>query len=291
MGRADAYLDRGLTDAALAAFGLALEENPDVTQAHLGMGHIYRGRGQYPMAERAYQRAVDTDPNNFDAHYYLALMKQLMGNVREAIAVYLQALAIRPDDFQANRDLAAAYLQTGRPGQALPYAKKATEMGDSAEAWSNLAAAHSLMGQYDEAVQAYRQALEEMDPGAASEPVLLGLADANIKLNRHERAINVLEQLTARSPSSTAYERTGFALFKLGRYDEALGKFRQALSLDPSDTSALNGVGVALMTQYIQGGRNDARLRDQAIDAWRRSVQIRPDQPRIVDLLARYQRL
>lgn len=289
MERAGMYLDRDLPDAALAAFGLALEENPEITEAHMGMGDIYRKHKNYPLAERAYQRAVNTDPDNFDANYFLALTKQLAGKVREAVEVYLRALTIEPESFDANRDLAAAYLQLGQPRQALPYARKATEVGDSQAAWTNLAAVHSLLGNYELAVEAYREALEE---GEAAEPVLLSLADANIKLGRHERALNVLQQVIARNRNnSTAYERMGYALFKMRRFDEALVRFREALSTNPADTAALNGVGVSLMTQYIQGGRNDPRLRDQALDAWRRSVQLRPDQPRIVDLLSRYRQL
>ena len=286
---AQTFLDEGLTDSALAAFGLALEENPTLTDAHLGMGDIYRERNDYALAAAAYERAVALDPNNFDAQYYLGLMRQLMGNVRGAIQTYLHALAIDPNNFDANRDLAAAYLQLGSPGEALPYAKRATRLNpDSQAAWTNLAACHSLMGQYQEAVDAYRQAAEQ---GDMPQQVLLGLADAHIKLGNYTRATNVLASLIRRAPSSTAYERLGYTQFKTRDFDQALKNFRKALSLNPEDTAALNGVGVSLMTLYVLGDRIDPRLRDQSIDAWRRSVRLRPNQPRIIDLLSRYNRI
>lgn len=295
MKRADAHLAqaeqlkaRGLTDAALSQFGLALEENPKLVEAHMGMGEIYKDFGDYELASRAYERATDVDPTNFDAHYNLALMKQLMGQVQEAIRVYLTALTLDPRSFEANRDLASAYLQVGDTAVAVRYAERATQLNpDSQEAWTNLAAAYSLLGRYEEAVDAYRQAAEQ---GELSDQVLLGLADAHIRLGNYARAINVLDSLIRNNPSATAYERLGYAKFKLREFRQALKNFRMSIALDENDTAALNGVGVCLMTLYIQGGQENNLHRDQAIDAWRQSLQLRPDQPRIVDLLARYQR-
>ena len=283
------YIEQGLVDSALSAFGMALEENPKLIDAHLGIGEIYREMGDYARAKNAYESAVETDPNNFDANYYLALMRQYLGEVDEAINAYLRALAIDPNNFDANRDIASAFLQAGRLTEALPYAVRATHLnGDSQEAWTNLAATYSLLQRYDNAVDAYRQAAEL---GELKDPVLLGLADAHIRLENYDRSINVLESLLSRSPSSTAYERLGYAQFKQRDFDLALKNFRRALALDDQDTAALNGVGACLMTEYINGERQERIYRDQAIAVWRRSVRLRPEQPRIVDLLSRYGRM
>lgn len=286
---ADDYLDQGLLDAALASFGLALERNPRLTEAHMGMGNVYRELGDFEKASGAFERAVQTNPNSVDAHYSLGLMRHLMGRFSDAIASYLRALTIDPNSFDANRDLAAAYLQINRPNDALPYAQRAVQLDpDDQGAWANLAATFSLAERYSEAVDAYRQAAEA---GAPTAPVMLGLADAHIRLGNYELAINVLRTAVHQSPSATAHERLGFALFRLRRIDDALVQYRQALTFDERDTSALNGVGACLMTQYIQGGRENMQLRDEALASWRKSVQIKPDQSRIVDLISRYGRL
>ncbi len=286
---AEEHLEEGLTDSALAKFGLALEENPKLIEAQMGMGNIWRQRGDYTKAKLAFESATRIDPNDFDARYYLGHMQHLLGEIENAIRTYLQALAIDPDSHVANRDLAAAYLQSGRPGDALTYARKATELNpDSQESWSNLAACYSLLGDYDMAVDAYRQAAEL---GPLAEPVLLGLADAHIRLGNYTRAINTLDALLRESPSATAYERLGFAQFKMREFEIALRNFRRALKLNEQDTAALNGVGVSLMTLYIEGDRTNPYQRDQALDAWRQSLKVRPDQPRIVDLLYRYSKI
>jgi tetratricopeptide (TPR) repeat protein len=291
MVEAHAYLDRGLLDSALAAFGLALEENTQLTDAHLGMGHIYREHDNYDLAEKSYKRATDVDPTNFDAHYYLGLMRQLGGKFEAAITAYLQALTINPDSLQANRDIAAAYVQTNATFQALPYALRATQLNaDDQNAWYTLATTYALLHQYENAVDAYRQAAEL---GELADPVLLGLADAHLKLNHYQRAINVLRMYMRRTsdPSSTAYERLGYAMFKLRRFEDALKNYRTTLELSRDDLSALNGAGACMMTMYIQGDREQSALRDEAVRLWRRSVRLDSSQSRIIDLLSRFSRI
>jgi tetratricopeptide (TPR) repeat protein len=286
--QADRFLDKGLTDSALASFGLALEVNPRVTQAHMGMGHIYRERGDYEKASRRYEKVTELEPDNARAHYYLGQMKQMMGQVQAAVKAYLQTLTLNPDDPDANRELASAYLQMGNASQAVPYAKAATELDpENQGAWANLAAAYSLEGQHANAVDAYRQAL---DLGEPAEQLLLGLANSHVQLENYGRAINTLRSLIRRNPSAEAYERLGYAQFKQRQFEKALQNFEQALDEDPEHTAALNGVGVCRMTLYLEGNRQNPRQRQRALEAWRKSVKIRPDQPRIVDLLSRYSR-
>ncbi len=286
---AERFQDSGLLDAALAEFGLALEVNPNIADAHMGMGSIYYQRGDYELASRAYERATIVEPNRYEAHYYLGLMKQLLGRFREALHAYRTAWQLNPEDFKVNRELASTYLQMGRPGEALTFAKEATRLDpDSQAAWCNLAATYNLLERYEEAVDAYRQAAEL---GDLADPVLLGLADAHIHLNNLEQARIVLEALIRRSPSVTAYERLGYVKFKLRQFPEALTEYRKAMALDPNDTATLNGLGACLMTLYIQDGRTDKAMRNEALNAWRKSIRIDPKQPRITDLLARFSRI
>lgn len=283
------FQQEGLTDASLSALSLALEVNPKLTEAHMGMGEIFRSRGDFELAKNAYASAVEIEPNNFKAHYYLGLTNQLSGDPKAAVQTYLKALSISPQNFEANRDIASAYLQLGKPDAALPYARLSTKVSpESQPAWSNLAATFSLLGRYEEAIDAYRTANEL---GELADPVLLGLADAHIRLGNYPRAINTLNSLILSSPSATAHERLGYALFKLRRYEDSLQQYENALQFDTEDISALNGAGACYMTLYIEGERENGFQSERAKECWRRSVQLQPDQPRIVDLLSRYSRL
>ena len=286
LDQADAYLERGLSDSALAAFGLALEENPQLTGAHMGMGHIYHEHGQYRFASRSYEYAAELEPMSFDAHYYLGVTRQLLGELREAVRAYLQALTIEPDSAEANRELASTFLQMGRAPQAEPYAKRATELAPRNQAaWANLAAAYSLTEQYGKAVRAFREAARL---GPLDEPLYLGLADAHLRLGHYDRAVVTLTTLLQQQSSAVAHERLGYAFFKKRDYAESLTHYTQALELAPDDPASLNGVGVCLMAMYLKDGRAAPSMRRDAIDAWQRSLELRPDQPRIARLVKHY---
>ncbi|MEM8739828.1 MAG: tetratricopeptide repeat protein, partial [Planctomycetota bacterium] len=283
------FQQEGMDDSALAALSLALEENPKLTEAYMGMGNIFLDRGDFDLALERFDRAVENDPNNHKALYRGGLAAQKNDQIDEAITRYLRALAIAPQDFESNREIASAYLQLGEPRTALPYARLATTVNpESQPAWSNLAATYSLLGQYESAIDAYRTANEL---GELADPVLLGLADAHIRLGNYPRAINTLNSLILSSPSGTAHERLGYALFKLRRFEQALDHYEESLQFDTEDIAALNGAGACYMTLYLEGQRENRFQKERAVECWRRSVMLQPQQPRIIDLLSRYSRL
>lgn len=283
------YLGQGLTDSALAAFGMALEADPTLLEPHMNMGAIYRHHGNFELAGRCYERAIAVDPNHFDARYYYGWMQHLQGHIQKAVQSYLHALSIKPDSFDANLNLAGAYLQLGRPGDALSYITLATQLNpDSQMAWANLATVHNLLHQYEDAIGAYHHAMEL---GEMAEPILLGLANAHMRLGHFEQALVVLRSLNEQHPSAMVYQQMGYAQFKMRRFDDALASFRTVIAqAGQEDPVALNGAGVCLMALYLKdAGDATASSRDEALAFWRRSLRLRPNQPHIADLLSRYQ--
>ncbi|QDU32437.1 tetratricopeptide repeat protein [Poriferisphaera corsica] len=280
------YRDMGKLDAALASFGLALEENAQITEAHIGMGHIFLDRGNAGIAENAYQRAVRSAPNDYDANYYLGLSYQMQDKVKLAIRQYLRAITINPKRVEANRDVASAYLQGGAPEAAIKYARKAVKIDPSSqEAWCNLAATANLLGYFDEAVEAYRTAAEL---GELPKEAIPAFAAAHIKLKNFERAKNLLESLTGNQNDPYIIERLAYANFKLSHFEDAMAGYKRVLEIQPKNVAALNGIGGCYLTKYLQEGRKDIKLKQLGFEAWRKSLRIKPNQGRIIDLLNRY---
>jgi tetratricopeptide (TPR) repeat protein len=276
----------GDTDRALAAFARAIEVNPRLTSAHMGMADIYRMRGDYNRAEESYSNAAKVQPRNFDAQYYHGLMLHLLERVSEAVQAYLRALAVRPDDFKANLNLATAYYQLDENNLALPYAKRAVELQPrDGPARFNLGAVYAAMGDHRLAVQEYQQATELMELTPA---LLMNLAESLGKLDRFEEMANALDQVNKAEPSAASWERLGFARFKQGKYPEAHAAFESALAIDKDYYPALNGQGVCLLNKWIWSGREDSKARTDGLAALRRSLQVHRDQPQIIELLTRY---
>jgi tetratricopeptide (TPR) repeat protein len=142
------------------------------------------------------------------------------------------------------------------------------------------------LGQYAPAAEAYASAA---DHGAPPSIARLGQAEALIHLARYDQAAGVLQALVKGAPSAQAYDRLGYACFRARQIDPALDAYRAALALDGDDIPALNGQGVCLMTNYLLSNHQDQSPRDQALDSWRKSLRLQPNQSNIVDLLARYQ--
>lgn len=276
----------GFTAQALDAFSDAVAENPQLTEAHLAIGDIFRERGVYEDADVAYRKAVVSDPNNFDARYLLGLTNHLRGDLDRAIWSYRRALAINKDSFEANRDMGSAVMQSGKPEDAIKFAKRAVELNTESQAgWANLATAYSLAGDYENAVGAYRQTLAL---GDAAIPVLLGLADAHLKLGNFQRAENVLHAIEREGGSPIAKERMALVLFKQRKFSAATEAYRVALEQQPDDTALMNGLGISLMAIYLRGGEEDDKLRLEAIELWRQSLSLRPNQGPLIDLISRY---
>lgn len=284
--RAEALRDRGVEAAALEEFERAIELNPTLTVAYLGAAEIYEERGDYVTAESRYRAATEIEPTSFDAQYGHAFVLQLLDRVSESIRAYLRALAIREDDFNANLNLATAYLQISEPEQARAFAERAVRANpDSGPARANLGAVYAELGEHTSAVIEYQQAAERME---LTPELLLNLADSLGRVERYDEMASTLDQLLRIETSAIAHERLGAAQFRLRRYEAALGSFRSAAELDPGHFPAWNGVGVCLLNEYLWSDRADRAALSEAIEALRRSLRIRPNQPQIVELVRRY---
>lgn len=284
--RAEQLKAQGDRDAAIREFIAAIQENPTLTRAHLGLADIYREAGDYAVAERGYRRAAEIEPQNFDAQYYHGLMLHVVDRVAESIAAYLRALSIRPDDFQTTVNLATAYYQLSENRQALPFAEKAVKLNPKdGPARYTLGAVYAELGRHSEAVIELQQATESME---LSPPLLLALGKSLGRLERWDEMRNALEQSTKMAPDKEGFERLGFAQFKLREFAASAASFQRSLAIDPNYFPALNGLGVGELNTWITSDRNDEQARGRGLNALRRSLAINRNQPRIEELLARY---
>lgn len=286
VAEADASLQMGNTAEALRLLSAAIEQNPELTSAHMMVGNIEREMGNYQQAEKAYRTAATQEPRNFDAQYLHGLTLHLLNRLGDAVRAYLRALAIQPDDFAANLNLATAYLQLDEPSQGLAYAERAVVLDPSSgPAHANLGAIYAALDRHESAVQQFQAAAELMDLEA---DLLLNLANSLGKLDRYPEMVNTLIVVLQIEDSAVARERMGFARFKLREYDRAAEEFRLSIDLDARHYPALNGLGVCLLNQYLATNREDNVIRLQAVELFRRSLKINSRQPKIVELLSRF---
>jgi tetratricopeptide (TPR) repeat protein len=283
--RADDGGDRG---AAIRHLEAATAHDPNLTPARGMLGDLYRAEGDYANAIEQYEAVAARLPTAPRIHYKLGLSYQLVQRLQDAAASYLRALELDPRDANSSMNLGLVYLALGQWDDALRYTLNATLLDpQSAVAWSNLGVAFEAKAQYGRAETAYRRSLD-LDPTNVQALLNLGL---NLSTQgKIADAVSVLEKVVERSDTPANRKRYGDALAKAGRYDAAVAHYEAALAQDPTFVEALNAIGWVRIAEFRGSLELDDAKRQGALDVWRKSLEIRPQQPRIETALAEWER-
>ena len=284
--KARAKIDRGDYEAALSMFQEVLRENPKLPDAWVGVGDAHASLKEWSEAETAYANATTLDNGNFDAHFGRGKALQVLNRLIDAIRSYHRALLIRPDDFDANLNMATAYLQLDQPQSSITYAEKAVKLKpDSGTARINLGVAYERAGRAADAVAQYETAAELMEP---TPQLLINLLNAYAQSKRYREAVNAAGLLVRIAPTANSWERLGWACFRQGDFSRSLESYRESVRVDPQHWPGWNGVGVNMLNTWLQGGQKDTAQAEQAMAAFRKSLQINPEQVKVQKLLKAY---
>lgn len=271
---------------AVALFEDLLDENPSLTLAYLGLGHVYVDMGELSKAEPAFGRAARLEPGNFEAQFGHGEVLQMLGRLVEAVRAYQRALAVKPDSTHVLVNMTTAYLELDMTRSAITAARRAVELApDDGRARADLGVAYQREGMFDDAIEQYEVAMELLD----SDPrIVRNLVECYSAANRFAEAVNAGQVLVKINPAPETWERLGRAYFRVGDYAASLEAYQQSVELDPDYWAALNGIGVNELNRWLTGGRVDVQAREAAASAFRSSLRVNPDQPKVVRLLTTY---
>jgi tetratricopeptide (TPR) repeat protein len=139
----------------------------------------------------------------------------------------------------------------------------------SAPAWFYLGWAYRNLTQYDQAVQAYREALR-IQPDWASAWFLLGGTYSDLK--QYDQAIQAYREGMRIDPEKAnvlnIWSSLGRAYFSNKQHDQAIQAYREALRIQPENAETWLFLGWAY---------NDLKQYDQAIQAYREALRIQPE--------------
>jgi predicted Zn-dependent protease len=182
--------------------------------------------------------AVRIDPKMAEAHRLLGTLEIAAGEKDPArldrgIAELKEARRLAPGDIPTAAALARALLARGKPGEA---ASLLDELPDTRmqPALLRLAAeARAKSGRAKDAVDLYRQLLEN-DP--SDREVAAALIDVYEEDDRYDEALKVLAELAAKDPENQAVsERVTLDLARAGRFDEAEKRARDLATKRPEN--------------------------------------------------------
>jgi tetratricopeptide (TPR) repeat protein len=232
---------------------------------NFAIGHIYEleyeQTSQPEFASKAidaYKKAYAIDPQSPTIGERLAEMYWEAQRVREAVSEASEILKHEPNDLPTHRLLARIYLrslgdikvsgvQTEMVGKAIAEYSEVHRLDPSdqdASLW--LARLYRLHSDLAKAEQVLQKMLKD-DPGneAAVEELTQVLLDGN----KADEAIELLEGMTAHSPSPALYDLLGDAYTQTHDYAKAETAYRKAVDLDPSELSHLKGLGLTLLSE------------------------------------------
>jgi len=152
----------GQADEAIANYrkSLALDAANPKVQADLGT-MLYE-KGLIAEGLEHLEKAIALNPDSADAHNKIAAVQVKIGQTAKAIAQLEKAVALAPDSVEYRFSFAYVLGLAERFADAIPQLQKAVELsgGQDWKCYDMLGAMYSKTGRQDDAIQAWRRALD-----------------------------------------------------------------------------------------------------------------------------------
>jgi tetratricopeptide (TPR) repeat protein len=307
----------GQYEEAIEAYQQAVTLNPNYVLPWNSLGNVYLGLERYSKALEAYQQAIQLDPDyalpwNGLGDVYHQLERHAVGSdlradqTTRAIESYRRAIELNPDYAWPYHSLGTIYEQQREYESALSYYQQALERheneGPKAILWNNMGNIQWTLDQFQEANNAFRQAIA-LDSKFALP--WFGLGNLFSELTRYQEAIDAyrraieldstdawfyhnlalvyekmdqyqlavssykqaLERHSENADQAITWHNLGLIYHQWGRYQEAVAAFRQAIRLDPMSALPWNSLG---------GVYRELNQQEQTVKAYRRAIELDP---------------
>lgn len=207
VAKAMAAVTAGQIDDAIRDLTTLRDQNPDFTDARVGLAKAYVAKRQIDAALAELQKAVELAPNAAEAQYQLGYVAHVLkGNAAAAVGPYEKAVAAEPGNVVYRTNLGAALTATGQHDRAVTELQKVTAAApDRAEAWIYLGQAHLGAKRYKDALAPLEKATQLAPQSDAAWAYLgwtyFGLKDAD----NFKRAAGKAKSLGHKEPTLLQY--------------------------------------------------------------------------------------
>ena len=272
----EALLGQGKLDDAGRCVDRLAQVVPGAPLVGYLKGRMALAQGHPDEAINLLQQAVRGAPEFLPARMVLGLANLAQGNFAQAETELQRVVQGAPDNIEARQLLAQSQLRQGRVDAAATVLEPALAVAarEGLPALASLGQLEIQAGREDSARRAYQAAIEA-NPSAPQPRLLL----ARLEFRGHNPVAGraLVAEAVSLSPSSAAVaDAAGMVLLEAGLYDEALGQFRRASTLDERNPAHLLG---AARAQLALGMSAAGR---QSLE---RALLLRPNWPPAVVLL------
>ncbi len=258
---------QGKFQQGISYYRQALKINPREFGTNLNLGIAYFKMQDYPSATLPLEKAVQIDPSSFQAQELLGVTLVGEDEYAKAIPPFEKAMELEPGDVGSNYLLIRSYIETKQYAKAMNGFQHLEEL-DPGSPWVRIlrGQAYDGEGSYEKALAEFEEAKKQL-PNDATVRFSLGfmcwklrhydeaetelqealrldphftqakyyLADSYLTGLKPEAALPILQELVVELPKDyRSRVDLAKALEKLGRYEEAVPQFQEAVRLDPT---------------------------------------------------------
>jgi len=298
----------GQLDEAIAAYRRAKELNPDADWINFPLAEVLEQKKQSDLALaiascqraielnpddlQAYHKFLEIQPENCNVWFQLAETLAKQNQLEEAIAAYRQAQELNPDadwinfplsevlEQKKQSDLALAIASYQRaielnPDDLQAYHKLLEIQPENCNVWFQLAETLAKQNQLEEAIAAYRQAIQLIDSEKQTTSNLNPQDERELMIAHYQQAIkdnpdsisDYYKFLELQPDNQEVLLQLAEALVRQEQMEEAIAAYRQLLELSPRE-EYYHPLGELLVKQEKW---------DEAIIVYRRAIELNPE--------------
>jgi tetratricopeptide (TPR) repeat protein len=289
----DAVMLKELNENEMAVEKLnsAIKLNKRFSLAYSMLGEIYQETEDYEKSAASYEKATELNPWSFKDYFNLGRVYQIRKKFTQATKAYVKSCELKPGFLEAHINAARSYYEIRDYNSALIYGERAERIDPNVgEVQKMLGDIYESQKDYNQAIAFYKRAME-IDSN--NPEIMTSLAVAYLKTGRISIAKDLLTSVIQIQPdNNTAYKHLGFCCLQLKDVNKSVESYSRAVEINDRDWESHRGLGVA----YILKGKNgngtiDDTLKAKAVQQWRLSLEIKPDQPnsnRLLKLIQYY---
>ncbi len=234
----------GKYEEAIKCYDKVPETNPQYALAWNNKGAALSNLGKHDKAISCYEKAIEIDPQSALAWSNKGISLFNLGKYDEAITCYEKASEIDPQFAWTWHDKGLALNYLGKYEEAIScYEKAITIDTQFALAWNNKGVALSNLGKHDKAISCYEKAIKIDTQFTLA---LYNKVVDLVKLDKDWEALEFYKTITIKPEDVETWCAKGAALDNLGRHDEAITCYDEAIGIKDNDALAWNNKGVAL---------------------------------------------
>ncbi len=255
------------TSRAIKEMSQIMDRNPSKVQVRDYLGLLYEQADQFEEAIQTYQFNIELDPTFYDSQIHLGYLFYRLKRYEEAVPHLRRSLALKPRGPESHLLLGLTYTQSQQHKMAVETFEQGLDRHPkNVDLRFNLGTVYDKLGRFPDVIREM-EAVLELNPDHADALNYLGYSYADRGMNIDE-AVTLTQRAVALKPDNGYYiDSLGWALFKMGRIQEALVEIKRAAQLVKDDPVIFEHMGEIYLLQ---------NARDKAKQAWLQSIGLDP---------------